>query len=311
MIFNRSIIKHQKSPSESKCVIFAHHAFIDIIDYMTDAILLIDGNNIAFRAASVIPLDILKTTDTRMADRMVNKRMRIMNELYDKVTPVYVFDEPRNDFTPFDAKVNRRKMDDEYKGSRPKIGVDEIATLKAMWIQSWCQQMYSNGNNVIAYPGAEADDIIAYASEMIGLNHASQDGLMTAIWSADKDLLQCVNDSQGIYAIRRKGKDEIRFTEQTVLETKLVPPSKIRLQLALQGDSADGYKGIRGYGPKSKKSIELINNSETIQDIITALPDSETQLMENWILAGMGSDYLPSGAIERTEHTISEVIGYD
>lgn len=276
---------------------------------MTTTILLIDGNNIAYRAASVLPLDVLKEGNTAIADSMVKKRLRIMRDLYDEVLPLYVFDEPRNDFMPFDAKINRRKMDDEYKGTRPKVGVDELATLRAIWIQRWCQQMYSNGNTVITYPGSEADDIITYAALLIGKSSKSQD-VNAAIWSSDKDLLQCVDDELGIYAIRRKGKnaEEVKYTESTVLEVKKVPPKKIRMQLALQGDKADGYPGIRGYGGKA--GLELINASDSIDDIMSAIKEEyRAQLMENWELAGTGADYMPTIAIKRTEDAVNGLIG--
>lgn len=281
----------------------------DTIEHMSSVILLIDGNNIAYRAASVIPVDVLREYNTTLADKMVAKRIRIMEELYEEVKPVYVFDEPRNDFMKSDAKIIRKQMDDAYKGNRPKIGVDELATVRTTWIQQWCQNMYSNENIVIAYPGAEADDIISYASQLISEYHSTYD-LNTAIWSSDKDLLQCVNDDKGVYAIRRKGKptDEVKYTESTVMEIKGVPPHKIRMQLALQGDSADGYKGIRGYGGKA--GLQLINESNTIEDIMQAIPDKyHSQLEENWELAGTGSDYMPSEAILRTKNAVIDALG--
>lgn len=269
-------------------------------------ILLIDGNNIAFRAASILPVDVLDSDDTRQADRMVSKRVNIMRALYADVIPVYFFDEPRNNFMPFDARINRKHEDTDYKANRRKPGDDNLTRLRAIWIQRWMQAKYSDNQHVLAYPGAEADDMIAYVSSVITSN-GSKD-LLTAIWSADKDLLQCVNDANGVYQIRKKpgSKDEVKYTESTVFDVKGVPPSKIRMQLALQGDSADGYHGVNGYG--AKRGLKLINDSDSFDDIINALPDSEDLLRENWILAGMGKDYLPTNAITRVNNVINAII---
>ena len=271
-------------------------------------VLLIDGNNIAFRAASILPRSVLEANDTRQADSMVARRLRIMNSLYAHVVPVYVFDEPHNDFMPFDAAINRKREDTAYKANRRKPANDELARMKAIWIQSWMQRMYSDGNIVLAYPGAEADDLIAYASKLISTGPARQDGLLTAIWSADKDLLQCVHDGTGVYQIRKRGADgEVKYTESVVMDVKGVPASKIRMQLALQGDNADGYPGVHGYG--AKKGLRLINECGSIDELVAALPEHEDLLRENWRLAGMGEDYLPTEAMNRVRTAVADAIG--
>src|SRR5262249_57692076 len=67
------------------------------------------------------------------------------------------------------------------------------------------------------------------------------------IWTPDKDLAQCVRATRVVQVDRRSG--AIR-DEEGVRAKFGVPPSLIPDYLALVGDSADGYPGIAGIGPK-------------------------------------------------------------
>jgi len=74
------------------------------------------------------------------------------------------------------------------------------------------------------------------------------------IWTPDKDLAQCVVDERVVQVDRRSG--AIRGAE--AVRAKFgVAPEFIPDYLALVGDSADGFPGISGFGPKT--AITLIN----------------------------------------------------
>jgi 5'-3' exonuclease len=72
------------------------------------------------------------------------------------------------------------------------------------------------------------------------------------IWTPDKDLAQCVRDDR-VVQMDRRGKS--MRNEQGVREKFGVPPALIADFLALTGDSADGYPGIPGIGPKTAASM--------------------------------------------------------
>ncbi|HUI70412.1 MAG TPA: 5'-3' exonuclease H3TH domain-containing protein [Spirochaetia bacterium] len=95
----------------------------------------------------------------------------------------------------------------------------------------------------------EADDAIASAVAAVV---ALPDVEKICIWSPDKDLAQCVTGTRVVQVDRRGG--HIR-DEAAVKEKFGVPPRSIPDYLALVGDSADGYPGIRGWGPKSAASL--------------------------------------------------------
>jgi 5'-3' exonuclease len=95
----------------------------------------------------------------------------------------------------------------------------------------------------------EADDALASAAHL-----ASGDSSVdkVCIWANDKDLAQCVRGDR-IVQVDRKSK-AIRDAEGVRAKFG-VPPELIPDYLALVGDSADGYPGIAGIGPKSAASM--------------------------------------------------------
>jgi 5'-3' exonuclease len=95
----------------------------------------------------------------------------------------------------------------------------------------------------------EADDAMAAAAAI-----ASKDSRVqkVCIWTPDKDLAQCVREDR-IVQVDRKSK-AIRNADG--VQAKFgVAPALIPDYLALVGDSADGYPGIAGIGPKGAASL--------------------------------------------------------
>jgi 5'-3' exonuclease len=68
---------------------------------------------------------------------------------------------------------------------------------------------------------------------------------MVCIWTPDKDLAQCVVDGRVVQMDRR---GNAILDEAAVTAKYGVPPARIPDFLALVGDAADGYPGIRGVG---------------------------------------------------------------
>jgi len=112
---------------------------------------------------------------------------------------------------------------------------------------------------VVVWPmiDLEADDALASAAHL-----AVQDERVekVCIWTPDKDLAQCVRDDLVVQVDRRSG--VIRNAEGVRAKFG-VPPEFIADYLALVGDSADGYPGITGCGPKT--AAQLINRYGPIE----------------------------------------------
>jgi 5'-3' exonuclease len=104
---------------------------------------------------------------------------------------------------------------------------------------------------VVVWPMVEfeADDALASAAAK-----ASQDTSVrqVIICTPDKDLAQCVSGAKVVQCDRRRN---IVRDEPGVVAKFGVGPQSIPDYLAVVGDSADGYPGIRGWGEKAAAAV--------------------------------------------------------
>jgi 5'-3' exonuclease len=140
-------------------------------------------------------------------------------------------------------KSFRKEMDATYKAAReskpaPFFHQCELAleALKGDGFPQWMAE------------GFEADDIIASAARRainIGF------GVSVLVVSADKDLLQLVNN---LISVKSPITGNI-MTPEGVKEKFGVMPNQIRDYLTLVGDASDGVVGVRGIGAKTAKAM--------------------------------------------------------
>jgi 5'-3' exonuclease len=109
--------------------------------------------------------------------------------------------------------------------------------LRAMGVLVWAETYF------------EADDALASAA-----TKAAQDQRADQIFvcSPDKDLAQCVQGTRIVQLDRRR---EIVRDEAGVVAKFGVKPESIPDYLALVGDTADGYPGLKGWGEKATAAI--------------------------------------------------------
>jgi len=117
----------------------------------------------------------------------------------------------------------------------------------------------------------EADDALASAAHL-----AAQDERVekVCIWTPDKDLSQCVEDDRVVQVDRRSG--VIRNAEGVRAKFG-VDPEFIPDYLALVGDSADGFPGIAGCGPKT--AAQLINRCGAIENFPPEALNKENRVL--------------------------------
>lgn len=118
----------------------------------------------------------------------------------------------------------------------------------------------------------EADDAMASAAHLAIRDERVE---KVCIWTPDKDLAQCVVGTRVVQVDRRSGR--IR-DEEGVVEKFGVPPRLIPDYLALVGDAADGFPGIRGCGPKT--AARLLNEYGPIE----AFPEGKIAKREDALL---------------------------
>jgi 5'-3' exonuclease len=95
----------------------------------------------------------------------------------------------------------------------------------------------------------EADDALASGAAL-----AARDARVeqVVICTPDKDLGQSVRGTRIVQLDRRRN---VTRDEAGVVSKFGVPPASIPDYLALVGDAADGYPGLRGWGPKSTAAV--------------------------------------------------------
>jgi 5'-3' exonuclease len=121
----------------------------------------------------------------------------------------------------------------------------------ALWAQFQPLENALDAMGVIVWPmiELEADDALASAAAI-----AAADGRVekVCIWTPDKDLAQCVRGDR-VVQVDRKSK-AIRDADAVHKKFGVIP-ELIPDYLALVGDSADGYPGIDGIGPKGAAGL--------------------------------------------------------
>ena len=95
----------------------------------------------------------------------------------------------------------------------------------------------------------EADDALAAAAATAALDPRVD---RVVICTPDKDLGQCVRGTRVVQLDRRT---RTTRDEAGIVAKFGVPPASISDYLALVGDAADGYPGLRGWGAKSTAAV--------------------------------------------------------
>jgi 5'-3' exonuclease len=135
---------------------------------------------------------------------------------------------------------------DLYAGYKTSAGVPSELLSQFPILEQALQSM-----GVVVWPMTyfEADDALASAA-----GQAADDVRVGQVFicTPDKDLSQCVRGTRIVQVDRRTG---LTRDETGVIAKFGVPPQSIADYLSLVGDSADGFPGVRGWGPKSAAAI--------------------------------------------------------
>lgn len=217
-----------------------------------DHLFLVDGSGYIFRAYHALPPLTRKSDGLPVGavSGFCNMLWKLMQDARNTdvgIVPTHfavIFD--------YSSKTFRSELYPEYKANRsappedliPQFGLIREAT-KAFNLPC------------IETEGFEADDLIATYARL-----ACEAGGDTTIISSDKDLMQLVGPTVGMYDPMKDR--QIGVAE--VIEKWGVPPEKMIDLQALTGDSVDNVPGVPGIGPKT--AAQLL---ETFGDLDTLL----------------------------------------
>ncbi len=195
---------------------------------------LIDGNSYVYRAFHAVK-DLSTSTGfpTNAIFGFTNMLFKFLREIKPDAIAI-VFDSA--------GPTKRHKIYSEYKAQRPET--PNALVMQIPYIRKIVKAMNIKS---IEVQGAEADDVIAAVAR-----RAVSDNTEVFIVSADKDMLQLVDDRIKIYDPL---KDRI-LDRQAVIKKLGIPPERVPEFMALTGDSIDNIPGVKGIGEKT--ALELL-----------------------------------------------------
>jgi 5'-3' exonuclease len=228
-----------------------------------DRVLLIDGLNLFFRNFAM--MNFVNEQGVHIGG--LGGFIRSLNSLINQIKPtsVYVV------FDGTGSSVNRKNLLPEYKSGRNLSRItnwDSFDSLedehdsKIDQIVRLIHYLKCLPVKTLSLDKVEADDIIAYLSNILPNKHNSQ----VFIVSNDKDFVQLVDEKVILF---RPG-DKEYYTKKMVKEKFGVLAENFILYKTLLGDQSDKVAGVKGLGEKGllKKFPELAERVLTFQDII-------------------------------------------
>ncbi len=211
-----------------------------------DNLLLIDGNNLAYRWLN------RKNYDD-YGDEYI-KTVRSLAKSYRAERIIICYD--------YGKSYYRMDIYDEYKATRKKPKEpEEIAKYEAFF--NCLNNLVEDDFPIEFYKmrGVEADDLIAF----FALNNQKK---YEHIWiiSSDKDLYQLLSDKVSIFNLYSRRE----ITIDTLLEDRGITPDEFLLAKIIEGDTGDNINGIAGIG--EKRSSILAREYKDFKSLMVALP---------------------------------------
>jgi 5'-3' exonuclease len=144
---------------------------------------------------------------------------------------------------------------DLWPGYKTGAGVDPALKAQFTPLEEALEAM---GVAVWAMVELEADDALAAAARIAAADERVE---QVCIWTPDKDISQCVRANRVVQVDRRAKtvRDAAGVREKFGVDPPLIPDL-----LALVGDTADGYPGIKGIGKVT--AARLVNQHGPIEE---------------------------------------------
>ena len=222
--------------------------------------LLIDGNNIIFRAYYAFQSQRLKTRDGKPTGAVYGFARMLLKMLKERQPELVAvaFDTSRDTF--------RKRMYSDYKAKRKPTPEDLLEQIPLAH-----QVVEALGIRILKDEDYEADDLIGSAAEILKKKYKIE------VVTGDRDLLQLV-DEQVTVELCQKGVSETREVDPAAFQAEygFEPKGIIELK-ALMGDSSDNIPGVKGIG--EKKGLALIQQFLTIENLYRNIDQVDNEKM--------------------------------
>lgn len=215
---------------------------------MTNKLVLIDGNSIAYRAFFALPL---LNNDKGIHTNAIYGFAMMLNKIVAEEKPTHVL-------VAFDAGKTtfRHSTYAEYKGGRQKTPpeLSEQFPFIRELLDAYGISRYELSNY-------EADDIIGTLAQK-----AEADGFEIQVISGDKDLTQLASDQITVRITRKGITDMEDYTPDHIREKYDLTPEQIIDLKGLMGDASDNIPGIPGVGEKT--ALKLLHQFGTVEKVV-------------------------------------------
>ncbi|MCQ2913569.1 MAG: DNA polymerase I [Alphaproteobacteria bacterium] len=220
------------------------------MNFSNETIVLVDGSGYIFRAFFAIP------RMTRKSDGLpVNaiygfcRMLEALKQDLHCTRIAVAFDHSRQTF--------RQNIYSAYKANRPPVPEDLVQQFPY-----FRRAVDAFGFTKLEIDGYEADDLLATYAKL-----SKDNGAKVIVVSADKDLMQLMDEGISIYDPTKKEKP---FLDETNVFDKFgVKPNKVIDVQSLCGDTIDNVPGVPGIGPK--KASKLINEFGSLENLLDNL----------------------------------------
>jgi DNA polymerase-1 len=213
------------------------------------ALLLIDGNSLAYRAFFALPESI--ATSTGEPTNALFGFASMLVKLYQDLGPVPTA-------VVWDAGMSgRTEVYPQYKAQRAK----KPDLLRQQW--PYLSEIAAGfGYANVSSEGWEADDVIGTLAV-----HARERGLRTVIVTGDRDQFQLIDEDDvvGVMATARGITETKVYDHAAVIERYGLAPAMIPDFYGLKGDTSDNIPGVPGIGDKTAAQLlQQFGDLETV-----------------------------------------------
>jgi len=242
-----------------------------------ERVLLIDGLNLFFRNFAMMKMVNQDGAHIGGLGGFIRSLNYLINQL--QPTSVYVV------FDGAGSSINRKNLLPEYKSGRNLVRItnwdifdslEEEHDSKINQTVRLVHYLKCLPVKTVSMNKVEADDIIAYLSDILSTKHGSK----VFIVSNDQDFIQLVDDKITVY---RPAEKEF-YTREMIKNNYGVLAENFILYKTLLGDNSDKVEGIKGLGKKgiTKKFPELLERPLSFDELMSI---AEAKLKEHVIYA--------------------------
>ncbi|MGH2728357.1 MAG: 5'-3' exonuclease, partial [Actinomycetota bacterium] len=225
----------------------------------SDRLLLLDGHSLAYRAFFALPTSLVTTTGqvTNAVYGFTSMLIKLLSEQRTERIGV-AFD--------LGAPTIRLAQYAEYKAGRAETPAEFSSQMGLLR-----EVLDALHVPIFQVPDHEADDVIATLAR-----RAVERGLEVAVVTADRDMLQLVEDGIQVLFNRKGISDITRYDIDAVVERFGLPPEKLPDLVALKGDPSDNLPGVPGVGDKTASA--LVQHFGSVEEMFERLDETPQKL---------------------------------